>query len=226
MKKLLIAEHSQVMVEELYAALQEQWEIYSCDDGIKALELLRNLQPDAMIIDLGMPKKSGLEVLAESFPDLPPFIVALSASISPFITEYAARWGVDFLFQIPFNMDLLLDCMGSVPQIRTVAANRTAQHLRVLGVSAGRSGYYCLMLAVPFQQEDFSQHLHKEVYCRVASCLRTDARAVERAIRTAIQHAYTHRNPDIWTQYFPVNNYGEVECPSNKEFIVTLAQRI
>lgn len=226
MKKLLIAEHCEVMAEELEKALAGQWDVHVCHDGYAAVDAVESLRPDALIIDLGLPKKSGFGVLAECFPNLPPVIIALSAVVNPFVEQYAARWGVDYLFQIPFDMDLLVSCMGSVTQFQEIATKRVAQHLRVLGISAKLTGYYCLLLAIPLLKEDLSQHLHKEVYSWVAAALRMDPRAVEKAIRTAIQSAWRQRSPQTWAHYFPTNGDGEVECPKNKEFVVSLAMKI
>ena len=226
MKKLLISEHCEVMAEELEKALAGQWDVHVCHDGNAAVDAVEHLRPDALIIDLGLPKKSGLGVLAECFPNLPSVIIALSAVVNPFVEQYAARWGVDYLFQIPFDMDLLVGCMGSVSQFQEIATKRVAQHLRVLGISAKLTGYYCLLIAIPLFKEDLSQHLHKEVYSRVAVALRMDPRAVEKAIRTAIQSAWKQRSPRAWAYYFPTNGDGEVECPKNKEFIVSLAMKI
>ena len=226
MQKLLIAENSEIIAEELSRTFKHKWEIYICRDGYKTIDTLKYLQPEAMVIDLGLPGKSGLEVLGECFPDLPLTNIALSATISPFVAQCAAKWGVDYLFQLPFDMECLQACLESDSFMQDIHAKKAAQHLRVLGFNTGYSGYYYIILAVLFLKKDFSQHIHKEIYAKVAALLNVEIGAIERAIRTAIRSAWRQGTKSIWHSYFPVDTDEEIKCPTNKSFIMCLAHRI
>lgn len=66
--KVFIADDSILILERLREMLgsYSQVEIVgSCNNGIDALESLRNLKPDLGILDLKMPGLSGLNVLSE-----------------------------------------------------------------------------------------------------------------------------------------------------------------
>ena len=92
-----------------------------------------------------------------------------------------------------------------------------------LNVPVYLSGYRCLCVAIPIFAQDISQSMCNELYPEVTEALDyMDWRAVEFAIRRAIQSAWEHRDPSVWTEYFP----GFTKSPTNKQFIVTLAQRI
>ena len=41
---------------------------------------------------------------------------------------------------------------------------------------------------------------------------------------TAIQIAWSHRNDNIWSKYFPPGSDGAISCPTNKEFICRMAE--
>lgn len=226
MRKLLIAEHVAVFADELIAALRQDWDICVCTDGFMAVDMIKCTQPEALVIDMRLPNRDGFSVLAECFPDLPPAIVALSAEVKPYMGHAMARWGVDYLFEIPFDpakVRLALDEMVG----QSVPAKRTAQHLRVMGFRSGLDGYSCLIAAIPCLLRNPAQKLGKEVYNRVAQiCGMTDDRDVERAIRFAINDAWKRRNITEWAKYFPVNEMGDVDRPKNKDFIRCLMNRI
>jgi two-component system chemotaxis response regulator CheB len=48
-------------------------------DGVEALELARELKPDVITLDVEMPRKSGLDVLAKLIPTNPTSVVMLSS---------------------------------------------------------------------------------------------------------------------------------------------------
>jgi DNA-binding NarL/FixJ family response regulator len=63
-------------------------------DGRETLELVRELQPDLLLLDLHMPEVGGLEVLPEIHAIAPHCKVVIHSAISAmFITESALRAG-------------------------------------------------------------------------------------------------------------------------------------
>ncbi len=226
MKTLLIAEPSEILIDDLTSVLKEDWQIHICRDGCSAAETLLALQPDALIIDLKLPQKDGLTVLMECFPDLPPAIIAVSSTTTPCVEQSVARWGVDHLFQLPFDARKIRLCLDEAVG-QTIPAKRTAQHLRVLGFRSNLDGYLCLITALPLLLQDPTQKLSKELYDPVAKiCGLTDSRDVEHAIRTAIKDAWMQRIVSDWAKYFPVDSNGDVACPTVKAFLRCLMNRI
>lgn len=47
-------------------------------------------------------------------------------------------------------------------------------------------------------------------------------KAVENAIRRAIQQAWDNRDEEVWKCYFPVGRAGRTECPTNKAFLMAI----
>ena len=66
MAKVLLVEDDQFLSSLLKNRLvREQFEVVTAEDGAKALEALKTMRPDVMLLDIILPGKSGFEVLEE-----------------------------------------------------------------------------------------------------------------------------------------------------------------
>lgn len=62
-KKVLIADDEQDILEIIdYNLTKEGYEIYTAKDGMEAIERANQVKPDLIILDIMMPKKTGIEV--------------------------------------------------------------------------------------------------------------------------------------------------------------------
>lgn len=62
-KKILIADDEQDILEIIsYNLTKEGYEIYTAKDGMEAIDKANQVKPDLIILDIMMPKKSGIEV--------------------------------------------------------------------------------------------------------------------------------------------------------------------
>lgn len=223
MRKLIIADHSTVRTNKFASVLQHEWEIHIAADGYTAIDTLKYLDPEAMILNLNLEKKDGLSVLEESFPNVPPVTLALSTYISPYIQQTAASLGVGYILPIPCTKEEVKTRLQDMYDAYSNSPSILARHLKTVGVEITYDGYRYLLDAIPRFKKDGSQRLHKELYSAVAkACNANDEQCVERSIRTAIHAAWKKRDPAIWSFYFP----GSEECPSNGEFIARLAEMI
>lgn len=72
--RVVIVEDHQLFRDGLKAMLNKRGDIDivgEAEDGLEALKTLRNLQPDMVLLDLSMPKLSGISVLKEMKRELP-----------------------------------------------------------------------------------------------------------------------------------------------------------
>ncbi len=93
----------------------QRYEIAEATDGAETLENIRTQMPDLVILDLMMPRVSGLDVL-ESLnrnpPAHPPLIIVLSAKVNE--EEHARKLGVEVFLRKPFSP---LQLMAVVEQV-------------------------------------------------------------------------------------------------------------
>jgi two-component system response regulator MprA len=64
-KTILICDDEPALRELVRASLDDGYRFAEASDGLVALELAQELEPDAVILDLMLPRLGGLEVLAQ-----------------------------------------------------------------------------------------------------------------------------------------------------------------
>ena len=119
-QKLLIAEDEPVMRLAIKEALSglENYEIIEAADGVEALRIIADVNPDLIVLDLLMPKMDGIDLLSrlqergELRPDRK--IVVLSAVVVPHIVEQLQQLGAHRVVSKPFHIDELLKTVEEV----------------------------------------------------------------------------------------------------------------
>jgi CheY-like chemotaxis protein len=79
-KTILICDDEPALRELIRASMDDGYEFAEASDGIVAMELAREVEPDLVILDLMLPRLSGLEVLArlnedERLKDVPVLVI-------------------------------------------------------------------------------------------------------------------------------------------------------
>jgi CheY-like chemotaxis protein len=105
-KTILICDDEPSVRELLRILLGAEYEIDEASDGAEALELMRELEPDLVILDVMMPGRSGLDVLGEiredpAFAGIPVIVVTAWDHMQP----DAVAAGADRFFLKPFEAD-------------------------------------------------------------------------------------------------------------------------
>jgi DNA-binding response OmpR family regulator len=101
---VLICDDEPSLRELIRISLNGPYRFVEADDGEESLELARQVRPDVVILDMMMPRRSGLEVLTslrseKELADTP--VIVLTAQ--PAAREDALREGADVVMVKPFE---------------------------------------------------------------------------------------------------------------------------
>ncbi len=109
--QLLLVDDEPVNLRVLTRQLEGQYDLLTATDGLQALELLEETNPDMLLLDLFMPHLDGFETLKKIRSDqsrrlLP--VLVLTASNNPAHLERAFKLGANDYLSKPFRNDELL----------------------------------------------------------------------------------------------------------------------
>lgn len=231
MQKVLIADSCEDFSLVLSGALRAKFRVESCADGGHALELLRSIRPDVLIMDLVLPNVHGFEILRTIREEsLCSAVIITGYFFSDFVLESLRRYSVDYVTLKPCSIQAVTDrveelCAGLYPaQARKPDPHSAVSSiLLALNMPTHKKGFRYSRLGVMMLAEDPGLQVTKEVYPFIAKEFGTSKTAVEKAIRSAIDSAWSSRNNDLWRQYFTPAPNGLVPRPSNTQFLSRLA---
>jgi two-component system chemotaxis response regulator CheB len=132
--RIVVADDSPFVCRLLTSHLQSSPDIRvvgTALDGPRALELTRELRPDAVTLDLGMPGMTGLEVLEQLMRDCPIPVILISGvsrQAADLALEALQRGAVDFIFKYTPGVDTDAEALRR----EIIAKVRTAAQVRVL----------------------------------------------------------------------------------------------
>lgn len=115
--RLVIADDEADIRRLIVFLLQRSYELYEAQDGRRALELVREVQPDLALFDIMMPGMTGLEVLKAMRTDpltasIP--VVFLSAKGQVAEIEAGLLGGATRYLIKPFESQMLRACIAEV----------------------------------------------------------------------------------------------------------------
>ena len=221
------------------------------NNGEDAYELIRNKQPDVVLLDLIMPKMDGLSVMEQINHDKeirkhPNFIV-ITAIGQERITEDAFKKGANYYILKPFNNEMVLNRVKSARQLlknemggakverqqteQSPSVNleaRVTDMIHEIGIPAHIKGYHYLRDAIIMAVEDMDvlNAITKILYPTIAKNHKTTASRVERAIRHAIEVAWSRGKLDTLDDLFGYTVSNGKGKPTNSEFIALLSDKI
>ena len=107
MKTMLIAAGSEIITQELVRVFQSTYQVYACSRGDDALQILREIRPDVLIINLSLPNITGLSVLQYTAYKSP-VIIALTNYLSDRILQAVQAVGVGALIRFPCSIECII----------------------------------------------------------------------------------------------------------------------
>ena len=114
-KRILLVDDDREIVDSMRVALEAQgYEILVARDGNQGLAMAQREDPDLVILDMMMPKRSGflvLEKLRRTRP-VPLRVIMITANEGSRHKAYAEMLGVDDYIRKPFPMGRLIESVG------------------------------------------------------------------------------------------------------------------
>lgn len=222
-------------------------------DGEEAYEMIKSKEPDVVLLDIVMPKLDGLGVMNKVNSDKSmkkhPAFIMISAIGQEKITEDAFDLGAEYFIMKPFDNDMVLSRIkrvrdrnaGRAEAARRVNAYEKAKEcnkpnlesviteiIHEIGVPAHIKGYQYLREAIMMSVNDIEMlnSITKILYPTIAKKYQTTPSRVERAIRHAIEVAWSRGKMDTIDELFGYTINNGKGKPTNSEFIALIADRI
>jgi two-component system, response regulator, stage 0 sporulation protein A len=225
-------------------------------DGIEALGLVKDNNPDLVLLDMIIPRLDGLgvlEALNTMGLDSKPKIIALSAIGQDRLTKRAISLGVDYYIVKPFDLEVLIKRVRQLfgrdsysDERKTTFSLHAESKLKPrksevldleeqitnimheVGIPAHIKGYVYLREAINMIINDANimHSVTKQLYPSVASKYNTTPSKVERAIRHAIEVAWSRGGMNTMNDLFGYTIHTSKVKPTNSEFIAMIADML
>jgi two-component system response regulator (stage 0 sporulation protein A) len=254
--QVVIADDNKEFGDILYEYLNNQSDIEVTGiarDGLEAYDMIVTKMPDVAILDIIMPRLDGLGVLEKisttTMKKRPLFII-LSAVGQDKITQRALALGAEYYIVKPFDMDILVSRIRQlrVTKQSNIIRSEQAGDVRVSGISAQPKnlevevtnimheigvpahikGYQYLRDAIMMVVKDLDiiNSITKQLYPSIAREYNTTPSRVERAIRHAIEVAWSRGQVEAIDALFGYTVSLGKGKPTNSEFIALVADKL
>lgn len=229
---LLIADDSENFCIELASELQDSYIIHCCQDGKEALEYIRSMYPDVLVLDLMLTGLDGISLL-HCITELEsrPMVLATTRFVTDYIVQTTQELNVDYVMRKP------CDAIATAERVRDLgkrlhpkqqifnAETYAAGQIAKLSIAPHLRGFHCLKSAVIIKAQQPDISITKELYPKVGAAYGATGIQVERAIRNAIEYGWKHRDSKVWQSYFQ-KAADEASRPANGSFIARLADEL
>ncbi|MCL1632580.1 sporulation transcription factor Spo0A [Sporolactobacillus sp. CPB3-1] len=252
--KICLADDNQELIFLIteFIKTQDDMEVVgTASNGQDCLEMLKTVTPDVLLLDIIMPHLDGLGVL-EQIHENPEFakpgIIMLTAFGQEDVTKKAVELGVSYFILKPFDMDNLANHIRQVAGKKAMNPMFSARSIKKpslsdknhdlnasitdiiheIGVPAHIKGYMYLREAISMVYHDIELlgSITKVLYPDIAKKYKTTPSRVERAIRHAIEVAWSRGNVDSISKLFGYTVSMSKAKPTNSEFIAMVADKL
>lgn len=255
MEKLNVAiaddnETTRKLLEEVLSKEEDLHVVGAAGNGEEIYRMIRQKKPDVVLLDLVMPKMDAISVMERVHADkdvhTPDFII-LSAIGQESIIETAMNCGAKYYMMKPFDKATVISRIRAVrrPQTRLRSTSRMGMETRNLiqeknleeevtdiiheiGVPAHIKGYQYLRDAIIMSVNDVEMlgSITKILYPTIAKMHQTTPSRVERAIRHAIEVAWSRGKMDTIDALFGYTINNGKGKPTNSEFVALISDKI
>ena len=239
------------LLGEIISSDKELTLVGKANNGEEMYQIIKNKEPDVVLLDLIMPKMDGLSVMERVNEDKtlkksPNFII-ITAVGQERITEDAFKKGASYYIMKPFHNETVLNRIKHIQnevqnlqkeKIKTIdytggmkeisLENRVTDMIHEIGIPAHIKGYHYLREAIilSVKNSEMINSVTKILYPAVAKKYATTSSRVERAIRHAIEVAWDRGDIDVLNSYFGYTIQNDRGKPTNSEFIAMISDKL
>lgn len=245
-KLLIVEDNAQLkdMLVKFFNSKNDVEVVGACSNPIEAAETIKVAKPDALITDMITPEADGLSLLerlnTSEFASMPKTIV-VSAVGSERMVQTACSLGAKYYMIKPYNKDILYRRLQDMFGERTYETKRAPEPVRSktmderitavflsIGIPAHIKGYHFLREAIKMvvKNPELINYITKRLYPGIAQHFDTSASKVERAIRHAIEVAWSRGKIENINSFIGYDIYTSNDKPTNGEFIALMADKL
>ena len=247
--RVLVVEDNEELRDCMIDYLVKQPDITVVGEAANGLDAVKHLPDgnvDVMLLDMIMPGMDGFGVLQymqqHIHQEKRPRVIAVTALGRDDFIRRAVDMGVNYYLIKPVDMAVLSDRIRDLcqqqapyaPEIRSIGTSalslddRLSNLFLTMGIPAHIKGYQFLREAIKLVIETptMISGITKELYPAIARRFGTSSSKVERAIRHAIEVAWSRGRIETLNQAFGCNVAQADEKPTNGEFIALIADKL
>ncbi len=241
------------VLDEMIESDDELSVVGKARNGEEMYDIIKKEKPDIVLIDIIMPKMDGISLMEKINKDVSiskmPKIIVMSAIGQEAICEDAFKMGANYYIMKPFDSEMVINRIKSVngqaikknTVNRMISASESKEEyieknletfvtsiIHDVGVPAHIMGYHYLRDAIIMSVNDSSMlnGITKILYPEIAKKHKSTSSRVERAIRHAIEVAFTRGNMESIEELFGYTVNSGKGKPTNSEFIALIADKI
>lgn len=253
---VVIVDDNERMIENLTEVLKEASGIdviATAYNGKEALEIIKEKRPDVVLLDLVLTELDGLSVMERARQDKgiaekTSFIV-VSAIRQESVMEKAFSVGADYFIMKPFDNEAMVSRIQQIyfskkNHLTNAVDEKVFENkkknpvynletdvtniIHEIGVPAHIKGYQYLRDAIMMSVNDTEMlnSITKLLYPTIAKQHKTTPSRVERAIRHAIEVAWSRGKMDTIDELFGYTVSNGKGKPTNSEFVALIADKI
>ena len=206
----------------------------STGDGSEVLSLIEKTRPDILVLDLVLPGLDGLSIMQRMEGDRAPMVLMTSSIANHETIAQAGELGAAMFIRKPYSEDAMVENLLRLaekadPKVHAPGLEELVTSIiHEVGVPAHIKGYQYLREAIMMSVEDVEMlgSITKVLYPTIAKKYQTTPSRVERAIRHAIEVAWSRGRMETLDALFGYTiNTGKGK-PTNSEFIALITDKL
>lgn len=221
-------------------------------DGEELYQAIIDNEPDVVVMDALLQSTDGIELMRrmkEEHPEIMTKYIVLTTLGTESVIESAFSMGASYYMLKPFDNQILKKRMKQVGGKDTYGYNegvpelgedrvveeeeinlesQVTEIIREIGIPAHIKGYQYIREAIcmTVDDPDMLNFITKLLYPTIAKKYKTTSSSVERAIRHAIEVAWSRGRMDVIQEVFGYTIHAGKGKPTNSEFIALIADKI